>query len=183
MTSIISSIASVSTPASALIVEPSLADAMFIVSTLSLLGFRVTVSDSFHEAKARLRVPPTLLVSEIRLGEYNGLHLVLRGKSARPDMAAIVMSRIADPVLQAEAERMGATFVRKATTADEFRAAVCRTLFRSPEFLDTPITAPFERRRGSRRAIDIAGYGTERRMSDRRREATTLIQRRHAEVS
>jgi DNA-binding NtrC family response regulator len=171
------------TPDVALIVEPSLADAMFVVSTLSLLGFRVIASDNFHEAKALLREPPALLVSELRLSEYNGLHLVLRAKSARPDMAAIVTTQVADPVLQAEAERMGATFVLKPTTSEEFRAAVCRTLFRSPDSLGQPIRAPFEQRKADRRRGETAEHRLERRVSDRRREVTALIQHQHFELS
>src|SRR5262245_9484146 len=91
----------------ALVVEPSLADALSVVSILSQLGFRVTVSDNFHEAKARLLTRPALLVTELRLGEYNGLHLVLRGKSANSEMAAVVTAEIADPVLAAETAHLG----------------------------------------------------------------------------
>jgi DNA-binding response OmpR family regulator len=159
--------------AAALIVEPSIADAVFLVTTLSALGFSVTVSDRFQEAKARLRVPPALLVTEIRLGEYNGLHLVLRGKSARVEMAAVVTSRVTDSVLQAEAERMGATFVLKPITLEELRAAICRTVLRTPEA--PPIRPPFERRRTDRRAA-AAPHHQERRLATRRVEVTKLIQ-------
>ena len=86
-------------PASALIIDPVLSDVMFSVAAASSLGFRVTVADSFQEALERLRVPPALLIAHIRLGEYNGLHLVLRGKAARRDLAAIVTSGVADQVL------------------------------------------------------------------------------------
>jgi CheY-like chemotaxis protein len=88
--------------ASALIIDPVLSDVMFAVAAASSLGFRVTVADSFQEALERLRVPPALLIAHIRLGEYNGLHLVLRGKAARRDLAAIVTSGVADRVLQAD---------------------------------------------------------------------------------
>lgn len=161
--------------ASALVVEPSLADAVSIVSLLSQLGFRVTVSDDFLEAKSRLLMRPTLLVTALRLGEYNGLHLVLRGKAVRPDMAAIVTSPTSDPVLYAEAERLGATFVLKTVTVDEFRAAVCRTIFQRS---DSPqqIRPPFERRTGSRRTAYAASHEPERRVAERRRDVATLLQ-------
>ena len=177
MTSTIFSIdGALTTRASALVVEPSLAEALSVVSMLSQLGFRVTVGDNFHEAKARLLMRPALLVTELRLGEYNGLHLVLRGKSTRSDMAAIVTSEIADPVLHAEAERLGATFVLKPVTAEDFRAAVCRTLFRLADSSAEPIRPPFERRGGNRRTVPPAEHDPERRVSDRRRDVTTLIQ-------
>src|SRR5262245_7473596 len=118
-------------PASALIIDPVLSDVMFSVAAASSLGFRVTVADSFQEALERLRVPPALLIAHIRLGEYNGLHLVLRGKAAKRDLAAIVTSGVADQVLQTEAEQLGATFVLKPTTTQEFNAAICRTLLQA----------------------------------------------------
>src|SRR5204863_10193266 len=123
-----------------------------LVSVLSDMGFQVTVSDDFRDARGRLMSAPALLVTELRLGEYNGLHLVFRAKSVRSDMAAIIRTQIADPLLQLEAERMGATFVPKATTAVEFRAAVCRTVFGRPDSSMEPIRPPFERRHGERRS-------------------------------
>ena len=71
------------TPAPALIVEPVLSDALFVVAVASSLGFQVTVANNFQEGLDRLRVPTVLLIADIRLGEYNGLHLVMRGKSLR----------------------------------------------------------------------------------------------------
>src|SRR5688500_11415223 len=75
---------------SALIVEPVLLDALFVVATATSLGFQATVAATFQEGVERLRLSPLLLVTDLRLAEYNGLHLVLRGKSAKPDLAAIV---------------------------------------------------------------------------------------------
>jgi DNA-binding response OmpR family regulator len=152
----------------ALVVEPSAADAVWIALMLSELGFGVTVSDTFQDAKAQLSVPPALLVTELRLTEYNGLHLVLRGKAAHPQLAAIVTSRIDDPVLYTEAEKLGATYVPKSVGAREFRAAVMRTLFRtSPE--GEAIRPPFERRSADRRRVAVAGFEPELRTAERRR--------------
>jgi DNA-binding response OmpR family regulator len=164
---------------SALIVEPSTPDAVFLVATLAELGFRVTVADKFKDAKDNLRIPPALLVTEIRLGEYNGLHLVLRGKSAKPDLPAIVTSRMADSVLQAEAEHMGATFLQKPASAEELRASVWRTILRGTDS-PGPIRAPFERRRSERRSVAVVGQ-PDRRRHERRREGSVRIQ--HAMVA
>jgi DNA-binding response OmpR family regulator len=160
-------------PASALIIDPVLSDVMFSVAAASSLGFRVTVADSFQEAIERLRVPPALLIAHVRLGEYNGLHLVLRGKAARRDLAAIVTSGVADQVLQAEAEQLGATFVLKPTTAQEFSAAICRTLLQAT---GGPIRSPFERRTSDRRSTSSVAYHPDRRKGSRRRDVLQLIQ-------
>ena len=162
-------------PATALVVEPSVAETLLLVSSLSELGFQVTVSDNFRDARARLMSAPALLVTELRLGEYNGLHLVFRAKSIRSDMAAIIRTQIADPLLQLEAERMGATFVLKTTSPSEFRAAVARTLMRRTDSFE-PIRPPFERRHRERRAAHTTPEKTpERRVSERRVDIANVI--------
>lgn len=162
-------------PVQALIVEPALADVLLLVPILSALGFQITATESFHEAKQSLRSPPQILITEIRLGEFNGLHLVLRGKSSRADMAAIVTTDVEDPVLQAEAEAMGATFVRKPVSATELEAAICRTVLRSRESPFLPVRAPFERRTVNRRRTQAISLVSDRRASDRRAEARARI--------
>jgi CheY-like chemotaxis protein len=157
---------------SALIVDPVLPDALFSVDAVSSLGFHVTVADNFHEALERLRLSPALLVADIRLGEYNGLHLVLRGKAAKRDIAAIVTSIVADSVLQSEAEQLGATFVLKPTTTEELRAAICRTLLRTTS---GPVRPPFERRKTERRG-SLRPFEPDRRVGSRRRDVLTRIQ-------
>ena len=59
--------------------------------TLSAAGFEVTLVDRFDAARARLMSdPPAVLLTAIKLGEFNGLHLVLAAKTADPRIAAIV---------------------------------------------------------------------------------------------
>jgi DNA-binding response OmpR family regulator len=165
-------------PATALVVEPSVPETLFLVSSLSDLGFRVTLTDNFTDARAGLMSAPTLLVTELRLGEYNGLHLVFRAKSIRSDMAAIIRTQIADPLLQLEAERMGATFVLKTTNPEEFRAAVARTLLRRTDSFE-PIRPPFERRHRERRGAHAAlDKMSERRVGERRVDIRKTIRER-----
>jgi DNA-binding response OmpR family regulator len=161
---------------SALIVERSMADALPAVTMLGATGFHVTLAETFAKAKERLSSrPPSVLITDVRLGEYNGLHLVLRGKSLRPDMAAIVLSDAADPVLQADAEAMGATFVVKPVTPRDFCAAVMRTLARASRGQTAPIRPPFERRSGERRMRDTDWSAEERRRADRRRDLLEML--------
>ena len=167
-------------PATAVVVEPSVAETLFLVSSLSDLGFQVAVSDNFRDARAQLMSAPDLLVTELRLGEYNGLHLVFRAKSVRSDVAAIIRTQIADPLLQLEAERMGATFVLKTTSPAEFRAAVARTLMRRTDSFE-PIRPPFERRYRERRATyTMPENMPERRITERRVDIATKIRERPA---
>lgn len=118
---------------------------------LALFGdpyFHVTLATSFTDAKTRmLERQPALIVTTIQLGEYNGLGLVLRARSRNPQVRAVLLSRVPDPVLQAEAEKLGATFVSLPVEQRELRAAIIRTLFQQdPASIPNPIRAPFERR-------------------------------------
>jgi hypothetical protein len=68
----------------------------------------VVVVDSFTAGKRQLMLKPRLLITELRLGEYNGLHLALR---AQAQAVPTVVIGDADPVLQRDAAAMGATYV------------------------------------------------------------------------
>ena len=161
---------------SALIVEPVLADAVAVVSTLTARRFHVTLAETVARAKERLTIrPPELLVADIKLGEYNGLHLVLRAKSLRSDTAAIVTSDTDDPVLQADAEALGATFLLKPIVDAELAAAVFRTIFQAKQGgRGEPLRPLFERRVVQRRA-EVIPMTADRRRSDRRRSLEGLL--------
>jgi len=157
--------------ATALVVEPVLTSLLAILSTLASLGFDVLVAESFKDAKGALRAArPSLLVTDIRLHEYNGLHLVLRGQTMWPGLPALVTSPTDDPVLRAEAARLDSTFVTLPVSPVELHAAICRTVFRSSAAPRDPIRPPFERRHSERRSpsgpSSIAG---KRRVAERRR--------------
>lgn len=160
----------------ALVVERRSPDLFFAVSVLSLGGFQITVADNFVEARALLASrSPALLWTEIRLEEYNGLHLVLCGKAANPAMSVVVVSEFADNVLQAEAESMGGTFILKPTARDECLAAVLRTCFRSPAN-SAPVRPPFERRHVQRRGVPVPVASDRRAPLDRRRAHDSTVE-------
>ena len=98
----------------ALVVEPDQADRDLLVATLKSAGLIVTAADSFTSAHARLvRRPPTILVTEIRLGNHNGLHLAHIARWLHQQMILVVTSHYRDPVLKRDAESLGAMFVAK----------------------------------------------------------------------
>jgi DNA-binding NtrC family response regulator len=100
-----------------------------MVDALRSLGFTLAIADDFHEAKRVLaEQPPDLLVTHVRLGEYNGLQLVLRGKMTRPAMGAIVVADTYDPVLQRDIAEMDATLVLSTADRDEWSAAALRAI-------------------------------------------------------
>lgn len=88
---------------------PGLADAA--VKSALRCGYTPVVAHSFAEAKQHLGSPLHLLVTELKLGDYNGLHLALHAKLH--DVPAIV---IADSSYEREIEQFGAVWISPSMT-------------------------------------------------------------------
>jgi DNA-binding NtrC family response regulator len=56
---------------------------------------------------------PDVLVTDVRLGAYNGLHLVVLARKLAPALPVIVYSAHDDPELRREAESFGAVYLGK----------------------------------------------------------------------
>jgi len=77
-------------------------------------GFSVVACDSFEEARRELTLhPPDVLLTDLRLGAFNGLQLVILANEQQPHPRTIVMSAYDDPTLRQEAERCGARYLLK----------------------------------------------------------------------
>jgi len=154
--------------ASALIVDPLASDRVATATALAAAGFHVTVSETFASAKDRMAARrPAVLITDVCLAEYNGIHLVIRGMASGSKLAAIVTCSYDDPVLRDAAEKLGATFLVKPVTPRELVAAVMRTLLRS-DADHTPLRPPYERRVGGERRAAADAPAIERRHQDRR---------------
>lgn len=114
---------------SILVVESDLSELASTVSLLESAGYCVAAAAEFDEAKQLLATrPPDLLITGVRLGSYNGLHLVLRSRAEHPEMHAIVTSRYRDAVLEAEAQRQHADFLVRPLADAAFLDVVNRSL-------------------------------------------------------
>ena len=72
-------------------------------------GHEVVFAPGFEPAIRKLdQIAPDLLITDVRLGGFNGLHLVIRSQSSRPKMRSILLDRVHDPVVALDAERQGA---------------------------------------------------------------------------
>src|SRR5688572_9365541 len=112
-----------------LVVYADTADRMSTVLLLESAGYRVVSARNFEEAKQALASEaPDILLTDLRLGSYNGLHLVLRSRTDHPEMAALVTSRIPDPVLEAEAQRQSAGFLLLPASDDVLLEAITNSL-------------------------------------------------------
>jgi two-component system C4-dicarboxylate transport response regulator DctD len=85
-----------------------------LTTGLELSGYSVTAFDRFEDAKKHLAaVVPDVLITDVRLGGSNGLHLVVMSKLRHPEMVAVVMTGYDDVVLRKDAEAAGAHYVVK----------------------------------------------------------------------
>jgi DNA-binding response OmpR family regulator len=101
-------------PHTVLIADTDPSALMGAARVASELGCLVTTVSSFEEAKKRLALaPPDLLIADVRLGAYNGLHLAIRARAEHPDLVAIITHTVPDPVLEREAAAQGAVYFIK----------------------------------------------------------------------
>jgi CheY-like chemotaxis protein len=91
-------------------------------------GYHSTVVTTFACAMRQLRTHPQLVISQLRLGAYNGLHVALRARGE--GIPAIVIGK-ADTVLEGEARELGATFVQSDQLARERILALVHELISS----------------------------------------------------
>jgi DNA-binding NtrC family response regulator len=108
------------------------ADRTGLAPTLQLLagaGYDASGATTFEDATRLLATTsPDLLIADERLGAFNGLHLVLRGRAGHPDMRAIVTTSVKDPCVEAEATRMNARCFVKPRDPAEWLLPISRTL-------------------------------------------------------
>jgi CheY-like chemotaxis protein len=89
-------------------------------------GFEAMEAATVPDAmRALATTPPNLLITEIRLDSYNGLHLIAMAPKPIP---AIVITSYADRGVEADARRLGAEYLAKPVSPGELYAAVQRTL-------------------------------------------------------
>ena len=97
-----------------LIVDDDVALLSSVSAAFIEAGEAVTSCSSFEDAKQTLRATPQdVLITDVRLGAFNGLQLALLARDLYPDITLVVFSGFDDPVLRAEAEHLGASYMVK----------------------------------------------------------------------
>ena len=106
-----------------LIVDDDVEVADTLKAILANAGFEARAATTFEEGKQLLTgvPPPDVLVTDIRLGRYNGLQLaVIRP----PATALVVISGHPDSTLEAETRRLGGRFIMKPVGAPALLEAI-----------------------------------------------------------
>jgi two-component system, NtrC family, response regulator AlgB len=77
-------------------------------------GYEVAAFETFSDARRYLSTHrPDALFTDIRLGAFNGLQLIVVAKSMYPGIVTAVITGYDDPVLRRDAARFGAEFLTK----------------------------------------------------------------------
>lgn len=98
----------------AVVVDDDASVLRLLKDLLTSSGFAVEPFNDFQVAKERLKSGGVdVLITDVRLGAFNGLQLVVRAKATSPDVVAVVLTGFDDHVLHQEAVGVGAHFLLK----------------------------------------------------------------------
>jgi len=111
-------------PGRVLVVEDDRTTLSGWVELLGLAGYHVTGVSSYEQALDELAQMPDLLITDVRLGVYNGLQLIMRGRMMNPELQAIVVTGYADQVVFREAAHLHAEHVEKPVDFDRLMLLV-----------------------------------------------------------
>ena len=85
-----------------------------IVEMLRDADYQVTGAATYDTARRLLGIADyDLFITDVRLRGFNGLNLVRQGVHEWPDMGIIIMTGFDESMMEIEAGRYGATFLRK----------------------------------------------------------------------
>jgi DNA-binding NtrC family response regulator len=89
----------------------------YLTDLLQEAGFDTVACERYQDAKALLSTSrPDVLLTDIRLGAYNGLQLAFYARDHHPGLPVVVLTGYEDPTLRDEANRSGAHFLVKPVT-------------------------------------------------------------------
>lgn len=108
-----------------LILEDDPATARAYEEVLRKDGNDVTVCGTFEKAREiLLHDYPDAVVTDIRLGEYNGLQLALLFRSGSPEGRVVVVTGFQDDVIRKDVLALGGTFLVKPIQLSQLREAL-----------------------------------------------------------
>jgi DNA-binding response OmpR family regulator len=100
-----------------------------IVEMLRDASYQVAGASTYDAAKGLLAVGSyDLFITDIHLRGFNGLNLVRQSNSEHPDMGIIIMTGFDEPMMEIEAGRYGARFLRKPMGQQELLQMVASSL-------------------------------------------------------
>jgi DNA-binding response OmpR family regulator len=114
---------------SVLVVDDDVETMGIVEYWLADAGYDVVTCSRFDAARDYLASHPLdALVTDIRLGEFNGLQLALRASEAGRRIAVVIMSAYDDVVSRRDAETVGGRFMLKPFDREELLAQLSEAL-------------------------------------------------------
>ena len=111
-----------------LVVAPHAEVANTVVGWLTSQGHQASLVKDFVSARSEFDAnPPDLLVTEVKLGEFNGLQLAIRAHVHTPTISTIVIGD-ADIVLERDALAQQAQYVKTPELSRVFSKTACAVL-------------------------------------------------------
>jgi DNA-binding NtrC family response regulator len=103
-----------------LVVDDDMAVLEGLEMALTGAGREVHAYGTFEEGREALRTSTfDALLTDVRLGAFNGLQLALIARDTNPEIRIIVISGFEDPVLRADAAAVGAEYLVKPITVQQ----------------------------------------------------------------
>lgn len=91
--------------------------------------YLVTAAGTYDAAKRLLNLDAyDLLIADIRLRGFNGINLIRQSHADHPEMALMIITGYDEPMMEVEAGRYGAEFIRKPIKPADFLDAVSRSV-------------------------------------------------------
>jgi two-component system, response regulator RegA len=147
-----------------LVVDPDCEYVDRLSAELRNRGYAPLVASTYQRGRELWIVErPQMLIADVRLGQFNGLQLLLRARADRPDLSAIITTSAPDKMLEAEARRFGAQFVIKPARPEE-------------------LAARLERRKSQRRRVVTDGFTPDRRAAERRASMRAAVRQTNVSV-
>jgi ActR/RegA family two-component response regulator len=155
-----------------LVVEPDDVTLADMVKAMRRGGFAAVGVRTFDHAREQIAIdPPTVLITEARLGSYSGFHLAHVARQRRSECQVVVLADLPDAALERDALQAGAAILARPLPADTLLRVLSMLLGRATPTIGVAAGTPVERRQVERRQLIIPGYTPERRVADRRRTA------------
>jgi DNA-binding NtrC family response regulator len=109
-----------------LVVDDEPAVRRYLSTLLGMAGYEIVTAADIPSAMHVMAERTTdLLITDVRLDGYNGLHLVAMAPEPIP---SVVLTAYDDPAVEAEARQLGAEFFLKPVESKVLLAAVARLL-------------------------------------------------------
>jgi two-component system response regulator RegA len=146
-------------------------------------GFIVKACESVAEGLAALEsTPPAFAIIDMRLGDGNGLDVISKLKSARPDARGIILTGYGNIATAVTSVKMGAfDYLAKPADADEIYHALMATQIDKPDAQENPMSADRVRWEHIQRVFESCDRNvseTARRLNMHRRTLQRILAKR-----